>query len=106
MRNPDSVGDAVITTDTEGLVTSLNPVAESMTGWIQTEAVGVSLKNVFKIVNAVTRTTIESPTIRALRDGVNVGLANLRCSSPRMVKNTQLALLTTVRLRFGMIWAN
>lgn len=76
MSNPDSVGDAVITTDTEGMVTSLNPVAESMTGWNHAEAVGASLKNVFRIVNTVTRTTIESPTVRALRDGVNVGLAN------------------------------
>src|SRR5436305_916648 len=30
-----SIGDAVITTDTEGLVTYLNAVAESATGWAQ-----------------------------------------------------------------------
>jgi len=74
MSNPTNVGDAVITTDTEGVVTSLNRVAESLTGWNQTEAVGVSLKNIFKIVNTATRTTVESPTVRAVRDGVNVEL--------------------------------
>ena len=30
-----SIGDAVITTDTEGRVTFLNPVAKSLTGWTQ-----------------------------------------------------------------------
>ncbi len=69
-----SVGDAVITIDTAGLVTSLNLVAEALTGWSQTDAVGIALKKIFKIVNTVTRTIIESPTIRAVRDGVNVEL--------------------------------
>jgi PAS domain S-box-containing protein len=71
-----SIGDAVITTDTEGRVTFLNPVAESLTGWTQDEAAGVSLENVVRIVNQESRKAVESPTIRALRDGVNVGLPN------------------------------
>ncbi len=33
-----SIGDAVITTDAEGRVTSLNPVAEELTGWTMAEA--------------------------------------------------------------------
>ena len=71
-----SIGDAVITTDTQGRVTFLNSVAESLTGWTQAEAEGVSLESVFRIINEDTRRTVESPTIRALRDGVIVGLAN------------------------------
>ena len=71
-----SIGDAVITTDTAGRVTFLNSVAEFLTGWKQDEAAGVSLETVFKIVNQETRMTVESPTIRALREGVVVGLAN------------------------------
>ena len=35
-----SIGDAVITTDTKGCVTFLNPVAEALTGWTQNEATG------------------------------------------------------------------
>ncbi len=66
----------MIATDTEGRVKFLNPVAESLTGWTQNEAAGVSLEKVFKIVNQKTRQTVESPTVRALRDGVIVGLAN------------------------------
>jgi PAS domain S-box-containing protein len=72
--DPAIVGDAVITTDTDGFVTSLNPIAESLTGWTHVEAAGVSLENIFKIVHPETRTTIESPTVRALREGVIVGL--------------------------------
>jgi len=70
------IGDAVIATDTEGRVTFLNPVAESLTGWTQSEAAGVPLDNVFKIVNQDTRQTVENPSVRALRDGVIVGLGN------------------------------
>jgi two-component system CheB/CheR fusion protein len=71
-----SIGDAVMTTDNRGRITFLNSVAEFLTGWRQSEAEGVPLETVFKIVNEDTRRTVESPTIRALRDGVIVGLAN------------------------------
>ncbi len=71
-----SIADAVITTDTLGRVTFLNPVAQSLTGWTQDEAAGVSVETVFKIVHPDTRMIVESPAVRALREGVNVGLTN------------------------------
>ena len=71
-----SIGDAVITTNTDGRVTFLNPVAQSLTGWTQDEAAGVSVESVFKVVHPETRVSVECPTVRALREGVNVGLAN------------------------------
>ena len=71
-----SIGDAVITTDNHGNVTFLNPVAASLTGWSLADASGKSLTDVFNIVNADTRKQVESPTVRALREGVVVGLAN------------------------------
>ena len=71
-----SIGDAVITTDAKGLVNFLNPVAETLTGWRQDEAVGTPLDTVFKIVNEETRETVENPATRALREGLVVGLAN------------------------------
>ena len=70
------IGDAVIATDIAGRVTFLNPVAESLTGWTQNEATGVPLETVFKIVDHETRLPVESPTVRALREGVIVGLGN------------------------------
>ncbi|MGL4553626.1 MAG: PAS domain-containing protein, partial [Gemmataceae bacterium] len=71
-----SIGDAVVTSDTQGRVTFLNPVAESLTGWTQADAAGRPLEEIFRIINQDTRHTVESPTVRALRDGVIVGLAN------------------------------
>ena len=71
-----SIGDAVITTDTEGNVTSVNRVAEQLTGWPIQDAKGRPLDQVFRIVNEDTREEVESPTERALREGRIVGLAN------------------------------
>ena len=71
-----SIGDAVITTDNGGRVTYLNAVAESLTGWMQQDALGQPLDSVFRIVNEQTRRPVESPATKALREGVVVGLAN------------------------------
>ena len=71
-----SIGDAVITTDADGGVAFMNPVAEALTGWTQAEAAGVPLESVFRIVNQEDRHEVENPAARALRDGVVVGLSN------------------------------
>ena len=71
-----SIGDAVITTDIKGDVTYMNAVAESLTGWTESEAVGHSLDTVFRIVNEDTRQPVANPATNALREGVIVGLAN------------------------------
>jgi len=71
-----SIGDAVITTDIEGRVTSLNPAAESLTGWQGSDGVGQPLDTVFRIVNEATRQPVPNPALRALREGAAVGLTN------------------------------
>ncbi|MDZ4658385.1 MAG: PAS domain-containing protein [Bythopirellula sp.] len=71
-----SIGDGVITTDCEGRVTNLNPVAQSLTGWTNDEAAGKPLEVVFRIVNEETKLPVDNPVTRALLEGVIVGLAN------------------------------
>ena len=71
-----SIGDAVITTDAAGRVSSLNPVAEALTGWSARDAEGLPLAEVFHIVNEESRQPAENPALRALSQGRIVGLAN------------------------------
>jgi diguanylate cyclase (GGDEF)-like protein/PAS domain S-box-containing protein len=71
-----SIGDAVITTDVRANVEYLNPVAESLTGWTNSEAIGQPLEKVFHIVNEETGQTVESPIVRCLQEGRIVGLAS------------------------------
>lgn len=71
-----AIGDAVIATDREGRVEFMNPVAETLTGWTNEQACGRLLREVFHIVNEQTRSEVESPVDKALREGGVVGLAN------------------------------
>jgi PAS domain S-box-containing protein len=71
-----SIADAVITTDADGRVTSLNAVASALTGWGSEEALGQPLETVFQIVNERTRAPVESPARRCLREHRVVGQAN------------------------------
>jgi len=71
-----SIGDAVVVTDEEGLVVRMNPVAEQLTGWSQTEANGRPLAEIFNILNEYTRLPPENPVERVIREKIVVGLAN------------------------------
>jgi PAS domain S-box-containing protein len=71
-----SIGDAVISTDRVANVTYLNAVAELLTGWTVKDAVGLPLTQVFNIINESTRLPVANPAMRALSEGVIVGLAN------------------------------
>lgn len=71
-----SIGDAVISTDAQGRIDFLNPVAQELVGWGTGEAAGRTLEDVFRIINEDTRQPVENPAQRALKEGVVVGLAN------------------------------
>lgn len=71
-----SIGDAVITTGPTGLINWLNPVAERMTGWLSSEAVGRPLLQVFHIVNEETREPAPDPVAACMAEGRIVGLAH------------------------------
>jgi PAS domain S-box-containing protein len=71
-----SIADAVISCDTQGNVTFLNPIAESLTGWTQQEACGQPLTKVFDVINEQTGRTVDNPAGRAIREGAIVGSAN------------------------------
>ncbi|MCG6189249.1 PAS domain S-box protein [Maribellus maritimus] len=72
----DSIGDAVISTNLEGHIIRMNPVAESITGWKLEQVKGRPLSEIFHIVNAKTKETIENPVERVISSGQIVGMAN------------------------------
>jgi two-component system sensor histidine kinase UhpB len=59
-----SVGDAVITTDEDAVITFLNPVAEALTGWQFDQAQGRKLEEVFRIAPSLTGAAVASPVKR------------------------------------------
>jgi len=72
----NSIGDAVIVTDSQAHVTLINPVAEQLTGWTQAEAVGRPVDEIFLILNKENRQPALIPVMDTLINGTVQGLAN------------------------------
>ncbi len=70
-----SIGDAVITTDTNGHISSMNPIAETLTGWPEGEAFGRPLEEVFNIVNAGNKEKSANSAATVLSTGTSSNLA-------------------------------
>jgi diguanylate cyclase (GGDEF)-like protein/PAS domain S-box-containing protein len=70
-----SIGDGVITTDADGMVDYINPVAQDLTGWDMRSARNTAVADIMMIVNEHTRATVENPVIRCLKEGRVVTLA-------------------------------
>jgi diguanylate cyclase (GGDEF)-like protein/PAS domain S-box-containing protein len=61
----DCIGDAVICTDASGRISFLNRMAETMTGWSLKDAVGLTMDECVRIVDAFTRKAISDPMKKA-----------------------------------------
>jgi PAS domain S-box-containing protein len=72
----NSIGDAVIASDTEGRITFLNPVAVTLTGWQLEETLGQPITHVFQIINEKTHQPAEDLVARVLSEKRVVALAN------------------------------
>ena len=71
-----SIGDGVISTDAEGRITFMNPVAAAICGWKEEAALGKPIDEVLVLVREDTNKPIENPLTHALRTGTAVGLEN------------------------------
>ena len=71
-----SIADAVIATDTEGVILIFNNVAEQLTGWQEHEAIGKPLTDVFKIIDENTRESLDDPVAKVLKQNKIVDLVN------------------------------
>ncbi|MCK5687331.1 PAS domain S-box protein, partial [bacterium] len=72
----NSIGDGVISTDMQGRVARMNPVAEKLTGWTYKKAKGKQVSNVFNIIHTQTGELADNPVEKVLATGKVVGLAN------------------------------
>lgn len=70
----DCAGEAIITTDTAGIVQYLNPAAEALTGWSLNKAQGLPLHKVFRVVDELTRERLPNLVDQCLRGGQVIGL--------------------------------
>jgi PAS domain S-box-containing protein len=103
-----SIGDAVLSTDSEGCVTFMNPVAERLTGWTEAEAFGRPVERVFHIVNETTGLPPDNPVTRALREGMAMGLANhtlliARDGARRPIDDSAAPILDDAGRAFGAV---
>lgn len=73
-----SIGDAVIATDTSGLVTFMNPIAEHMTGWREADAIGQPIDEVMCLRDADSKGETLNPIRIALNEKRRVAMA-LNC---------------------------
>jgi len=64
-----SIGDGVITTDADGNIDYINPVAQDLTGWDLRSARGKPVTDIMMIVNEHTRASCENPVVRCLKEG-------------------------------------
>lgn len=72
-----SMGDAVITTDTIGIITTLNKAATELTGWTNEEAKGKNIDHIVKLIDSKNGDKIINPIFNSLnKDNVIISDEN------------------------------
>ncbi|WP_094227696.1 response regulator [Methanolobus psychrotolerans] len=69
----NNFGDAIISTDNNGVIKYMNPFAQALTGYTKEEAMGRQICQIFKVVCEGNRCA-EDPTTKILREGAFFGL--------------------------------
>lgn len=72
----NSINDAVIATDEQGRVKFMNPLAETLTGWRQSEAAGTDADQVFQVFDTAKQQRIPCPVKQVLSTGERSLLQN------------------------------
>ena len=80
----NSIGDAVISVDTNETISSINRVAEQLTGWPHNEAIGLPISRILTLIDEQTLKPITIPIGSTLADGV---ISNLPTSALMLSKD-------------------
>lgn len=70
----NSIGSAVVITDTTGCIEMMNPIAETITGWKQEEALGKKISQVLSLIDKSTGEKIDYITKQVIQTGVVLNL--------------------------------
>jgi PAS domain S-box-containing protein len=73
----NSIGEGVLATDLQGVVTRINPAAELVTGFSREEAIGRNIDDVYRVISEKTRQPVSTP-IQALASGGVIVAPNAR----------------------------
>lgn len=76
-----SIGDALVVTDARGTVRFVNPTAETLTGWLNHEATGKNLSEIFDICDSISNKKVESVPLKALTEGSVITQENITLTS-------------------------
>ncbi|TMP30359.1 two-component system response regulator [Pseudoalteromonas rubra] len=74
----NSIGDAVIATDTQAVITYMNPIAERLSGYAAGYAVGKHIEEILDLRDASSQSRSLNPAVMALEEKRNVAMA-LNC---------------------------
>ncbi len=81
----NSIAEAVITTDVEGHVQQLNPVAEDLTGWSAPEVIGRPVGEILTIIDVHTREPLTNP----VQEVAAKGWCDIRTNHALLVTRTR-----------------
>ncbi|WP_052309870.1 response regulator [Methanocella arvoryzae] len=65
----NSISDAVVSTNSDLLITYINPAVETMTGWTAAEAAGKNIHEVIHVLDSETGREVECPAAEVLETG-------------------------------------
>lgn len=85
-----SIGDGIITTNADGIVQYINPVAEQLTGWKNSSAYGNHLKNIFHVYDERTNIRIKGLVERCITENRNIASATQSVLINRDGKKTDI----------------
>jgi diguanylate cyclase (GGDEF)-like protein/PAS domain S-box-containing protein len=71
-----SIGDAILATDEQGKVIVINEVAQDLTGYKSSEAIGKNHEEIFNIIHEKNRKRMEAPVRKVLKTGKTIAMAN------------------------------
>ena len=93
-----NVSEAIITTDNTSTVLQMNPVAESLTGWTEKDAMRIEIDVVFPLVNELNREVIQNTVKQVLETGERVDIEDYLLFITRSGEEIPISLRCTRRL--------